>query len=58
MFGIPQGIRSHLFHELAVHFPAASWSRHGELAWEFGFEILEGRASAGVVRVDDGEEAW
>lgn len=56
VFDVRRGIRSHLFHERPFHFPSASWSRHGELAWELDFELVKGRASAGVVRLDDGEE--
>jgi hypothetical protein len=58
VFGVRRSIWSHLFHEFALHFPAASGSRHGELAGEFGFEVVEGQASARVVGLDDGEEAW
>ena len=58
MFDVGLGIQGDLFHEFAIHIPATSRYRHGELPWEFGFEIVESQASARVVWFDDGEEAW
>ena len=57
MLNIRRSIRSHLFHKRPFDFPSASRSRHGELAWELGFELVESRVSAGVARCDDGQEA-